>query len=172
MLVLRLQTIYTLQSIYGLASFLHLNFSFKAICFSADSDDAKWWSSELHKKLGTVPPHDIIPYKGSLQTSLPHSFVNFILTDTKVRDYISFLKNTHIPDEFLFETVVLNPHLDGPFHFPREFIIVNFNVLCCFSRIVHTRKFRDRIYFWKYIHTWEICFWNCCSKPRSNTWYY
>ena len=52
--------------------------------------------------------------------SLPHpglptrATVNFLLRNDTAKDFIAWLKTTHVPDETLFASIIYNPQLNIP----------------------------------------------------------
>ncbi|GFS12201.1 beta-1,3-galactosyl-O-glycosyl-glycoprotein beta-1,6-N-acetylglucosaminyltransferase [Elysia marginata] len=66
------------------------------------------------KRWTTSPPHEIIPVKGAVHTVINRATVDFILHDSKAKDFMKWLKTTIIPDETLFASINYNPRLNIP----------------------------------------------------------
>lgn len=60
---------------------------------------------------GKLPPHRILPIKGSIHVAINRQFVDFALHDNRSIDFLEWLKNTDIPDETFFSSLNHNPHL-------------------------------------------------------------
>ncbi|XP_068675650.1 N-acetyllactosaminide beta-1,6-N-acetylglucosaminyl-transferase-like [Montipora foliosa] len=59
------------------------------------------------------PPHNITIYKGLTHIIAIRQFVNFVLHSQIGKDFVEFLKDTHIPDEMLYGTLHQYPHAPG-----------------------------------------------------------
>ncbi|CAG5132232.1 unnamed protein product, partial [Candidula unifasciata] len=60
------------------------------------------------------PPHDFKIVKGSAYGSYSRAFVEFLLTNEKVRDLIEWSKDVESPDEYVFATVHHTRVIDVP----------------------------------------------------------
>ncbi|XP_068675646.1 N-acetyllactosaminide beta-1,6-N-acetylglucosaminyl-transferase-like [Montipora foliosa] len=59
------------------------------------------------------PPHNITIYKGLTHIIAIRQFVNFVLHSQIGKDFVEFLKDTHIPDEMSYGTLHQYPHAPG-----------------------------------------------------------
>lgn len=60
------------------------------------------------------PPHGIVPYKGMVFMMAVRGFVDYILHSPVSRDFLEWVKYTHMPDETYFPSLNHNPHLKVP----------------------------------------------------------
>ena len=83
--------------------FLYFN---KLFIFRARTNDAYRFAAAK-----SAPPHHIQLAKGSMHIAANRYFVDFALHDQKSLDFLSWLKQTFIPDETFFPSLNHNPHL-------------------------------------------------------------
>ncbi|WAR14174.1 GCNT1-like protein [Mya arenaria] len=74
--------------------------------WSARSKDFYRWT-----KAKVPPPHKIRPIKGSVHVAINRHMVDFVLHDSRSRDFQKWLQNTDIPDETFFASLNCNKHL-------------------------------------------------------------
>ncbi len=71
------------------------------------------------KKRARSPiPGNLTIYKGSFAASLSRGFANFIFTNSIALKYYTWLNGTEYPDEYFWQTLLLNPRIGIPNSFP------------------------------------------------------
>ena len=80
------------------------------------------------------PPHEIEIVRGSAYGVFSRGFVEYVLTDERARDLLSWAKGTFSPDEFYWATLhhaFANPHLRAPGGYPGgSWMCARMHVLC------------------------------------------
>ncbi len=69
-----------------------------------------------------LPPHGLQIYKGSVAAALSREFVWFLIKDQRSLDFQKWLRDTALPDEFLWSTLTHNQHLKAPSNYPGNFL--------------------------------------------------
>ncbi|XP_076467544.1 beta-1,3-galactosyl-O-glycosyl-glycoprotein beta-1,6-N-acetylglucosaminyltransferase 3-like isoform X6 [Babylonia areolata] len=59
-------------------------------------------------------PHNITIYKGNNQIAASRAFVDYVLHEPLVQDFLLWLNNTVIPDELFYNSLHYNSHLKAP----------------------------------------------------------